>query len=718
MKLVKIVVDKTVKIYNNLVLNLNQKHMRNSLKLFSFTALIAVFFGFSASVLAYGSNLSITDAGGGNANIMVSNAPAYSSIQLSYTVPGSSLPTTIGNFGTTGSNGYFSTTISSSAYGINNGAQVYVTVGGQQSNSVQYGSSSYWGGNYSVGGLNLSQGNVNLNIGQSTTITAGSGVYNPSYYVASNSNSNVASAYASGNQITITGNNSGNATIGICLSGNSSMCSNVYVTVNGGYNYGNLNFSQNNITINAGQSASVNIYSSYSGTYYVSSNSNSSVVSASVSGATVNLYGQNTGSSNVTVCQNNGSTCGTIYVTVQGSSSGSVTFSQNNLNLNASQSQSVTLYGYYSNNNFYINGNTNSNAVSTSLSGSQLTITGQNSGSSTITVCQSGVSNCGSLYVNVSGSGSGFSASQNNIYLNQGQSSSVTFSGNWGSLNVSSNSNSYVATASLSGNNLNIYANNNGTAVITVCANYSSNCQAINVTVGLGNNYSGNLSFTSTNLPQPVVGQNYNYQLQVTGGNSPYTFALNNGSLPAGLGLLSNGAINGTPQNNNSASFSIRATDASGRVITTGFTLNPTGSSGVQYQTGAVLGLSMYNNGALISENGTVYIAYKNTKTGFASASVFKALGYNFANVINASNSGLADSGFVVTTASASHPWGSWIKSGATVYFVHELGLIPVGDYNTFLNNGGDERLVVPANSYDFRLPMLSIMMTGDSRLR
>ena len=131
-----------------------------------------------------------------------------------------------------------------------------------------------------------------------------------------------------------------------------------------------------------------------------------------------------------------------------------------------------------------------------------------------------------------------------------------------------------------------------------------------------------------------------------------------------------------------------------------------------------MLGASTYANGQLISENGTVYIVYKNTKTGFASAKVFTSLGYKFANVWEVGSSGLINSGYVISNPYASHPWGSWVKSGSTVYFVHEQGLIPLPDWNTFLNNGGQASFIVNANSSDLRLPRLSPMTSNDFRLR
>jgi hypothetical protein len=134
--------------------------------------------------------------------------------------------------------------------------------------------------------------------------------------------------------------------------------------------------------------------------------------------------------------------------------------------------------------------------------------------------------------------------------------------------------------------------------------------------------------------------------------------------------------------------------------------------------TGGVLGESRYHSGALISENGTVYIVYKNTKIGFTSFASFTVFGFRFANVVPVTDSGLAVSDTVVDLSKTTHPWGSWINDNGTIYFVHENGLIPIPTYDTFLNNGGDINLVVPANTDDLALPVLDPMTLDDARLQ
>jgi hypothetical protein len=141
--------------------------------------------------------------------------------------------------------------------------------------------------------------------------------------------------------------------------------------------------------------------------------------------------------------------------------------------------------------------------------------------------------------------------------------------------------------------------------------------------------------------------------------------------------------------------------------------------SGTVAVTGSVQGTSVYANGTLLMVNNdkTIFIVYRNRLTGFGNYPAFTGLGFKLGNVIR-TDVALTNSGYVVTTANASHPWGSWVKSGNTIYFVHESGLIPISSYDIFINNGGNPALVVPANVYDLRLNQLPLMVAGDARLQ
>ncbi len=712
--------------------------LRKSLSLVIFGSFLLA----AAPALAYSPSLSVYSSGSDNTTISVSGSQPNSQITLYYTPSGSSLKTSVSNFGLTDYSGNFSTNVSSSAYGFSSGSQVYVVVAGQQSNTVNYNYSS-GGCNYynncNLGQITLSQSNLNLSVGQSSTVAvySSNNNYNNNYYISSNSNSTVATVSVSGSSVYVYANQSGSTNISVCQTGNSG-CATLYVTVSGSnsctYNCGALTFSQNNVSLNAGQSSTVYVYANSTGNssnYYISSNSNYNVVSATIINNAITLSAQNSGSSNIYVCQYNSNTCAYLYVTVNGSVAG------------------ATNYQVYINDNFY------SPQTITITAGSS--ITWKNNGNMAHTVTfdnpysDSGTINPGGTYtktfytngtysyhcnlhsgmtgsVVVTGSASGtgnvwFSPSNPTMYAGQSLAVSInsqSLNSNYYGSNayyVSSNSNSSAVSASVSGTVLNLYAYQNGSSNITVCHSSLGYCGTLYVTVyGNSNNNTGSLYFTTTNLPAMVIGQYYSYQLQASGGTSPYTYSLVSGSLPAGLSLNYNGTISGVPNSGVFSSFTVRVNDNSNRTSTANFNMGTTGG-GLQYP-GGVLGSSTYQNGQLISENGTVYVVYKNTKTGFVSASVFTSFGFSFDNVLNAGNSGLNDSGYVIRSANTSHPWGSWVKSGQTVYFVHESGLIPVPDWNTFVNNGGQGNLIVNANSYDFNLPTLTPMSWGDARVR
>ena len=694
---------------------------------------------FAGPALAGTPSLSVSNEGGyDNVRITISNANPYSQITLNRR-QGTPLWTTITNFGQTdGSGYYYSPTVSLGSDGSNNPVEQYVVVAGLQSSTVTtrpYGGGGCYGsscGNY--GNITFSETNPFLNVGQSRSISIYDS-YSGNYYVSNNSNSNVVSVSVSGATLNLYAYQNGNSTITVCQSGYSSSCGSIYVTVSGGGAVGNITFSPQNPSLSVGQSLSVYVSAPYfySGSYYISSNSNSGVVTASISDNNIFLYGNSAGNSTLSVCQSGGSySCGSLYVTVSGSDySGSLTFSQSYVNLNVNQSSNISIFGSsYSYGNYYVSSNSNYNVANASISGTALYLSGKSSGSTTVRVCQNNTSNCGTVYVTVSGSGGNYGyvqLSPSSVNMSYGQNTSVNiYSNNYsGSYYISSNSNSGVVSASITGSTLTLQGSQNGNSTITVCqSGYSSSCGSVYVTV-TGSYYGGSgLYFLTGSLPTIVIGQYYSVQLQVSGGTSPYYFTVTSGRLPQGLSMNSNGLISGIPLYlYNNYGFTVRVTDNFGRSANMEFLINSSGQSnyggGLSYPgSGNVLGSGIYSSGRLIKENGTVYVVYKNTKTGFANASAFTGLGFSFSNVTDAGISGLANSGYIVSSSRASHPWGSWVKNGQTVYFVHELGLIPVPSMDVFTNNGGQTSYVVPANSYDFSLPILSPMTLNDSRLR
>lgn len=473
-----------------------------------------------------------------NYQVVVSGGDPYRVVDFYTRQSDTELWTVFSNIGTTDSAGYLTTQVATGSYSPGRSRESYVTVGGVASSSVFTGFGS------SAATITFSQSTVYVGVGQSTVVTA----YGSSnYYVSNNSNLSVASATVSGSSITVYGNAAGSTTLTVCGATTypyyTSNCETLYVTVSGTTS-GTIWFNPSNPTMYVGQSLAVAInsgstgyaYPTYSNSYYVSSNSNPNVVSATISGTVLNLYANNSGSSSVTVTHSSLGWSATLFVTVSGSTSSTITFSNANPTLQIGQTTTVSIYSPTNSygNNFYVSSNSSPHVVSATVSGQQLTLYGLASGSSSITLSQYSTQASGTLYVTVAGYGTS----------------------------------------------------------------------------------------------------------------------------------------------------------------------------------------SMYANGQLINQYGTIYIVYKNTISAFSNASAFLGLGFNFANALAVGYTNIPTSGYIITTQYAAHPWGSWVKSGSTVYFVHQDGLIPISSYDIFLNNGGRSELLVPMNGYDWQRPQLSLMAYGDYRMK
>jgi len=319
--------------------------------------------------------------------------------------------------GTTDYSGYLAVSISTATYNITPSSSVYVLINNQVSPSV------VWPYSGSSNTLSLSQTSLTMNIGQTSVVTAYNS--NNSLYVSSNSNSSVASATTYNNQVTIVANSFGTTQISVCSNYYYNNCSTIYVTVQSGSN-NTLSLSQSSVSVNVGSNASVTIYGS--GTYYISSNTNSSVASTYLSGNTITITGNSYGTSNINICQNGGQ-CAILYVTV-GYNGGyqtitPITFSQSNPNLTIGQSINISIYGGYSgenyynyNNGYYVAYNSNTSSVQTTISGNSINLYGLTNSATVIVVCSSS-SNCGAISVSVgtnneSQSGWIYCASENN----------------------------------------------------------------------------------------------------------------------------------------------------------------------------------------------------------------------------------------------------------------------------------------------------------------
>jgi hypothetical protein len=82
------------------------------------------------------------------------------------------------------------------------------------------------------------------------------------------------------------------------------------------------------------------------------------------------------------------------------------------------------------------------------------------------------------------------------------------------------------------------------------------------------------LAITTTGLSTGTVGAPYAAQLQASGGNAPYTWALTSGALPPGLSLTAVGIISGTPSA--AGNYSFAASVTGGGTVTGNFTLTVT----------------------------------------------------------------------------------------------------------------------------------------------
>ncbi len=631
--------------------------MKNIAKLLVSSASIALLLGTAAPAFAAIPFLTVTQEGGaGNVRITVTNADAYSQITM-YRRQSTQLWTVINNFGQTDQSGYFSQISSLGADGSNNAVEQYVMVNGQQSSIVQ----TYPGGNNCYNNCN------------------GGCTYNCS--------------------------NSGNTTVSM---------------------YDDF-FSPKSINISAGTTV---VWTNYGTMNHTVTADDNSFTSGSLSpGATFSHTFTVSGTYNYH-CIFHGASggvgmSGSVIVSGGGNNNGSVWFSPNNPSMYVGQSLAVSINSSayntnnYGNNAYYISSNSNPGGVSATVSGSVLNLYAYQSGSASISVCQGSLGFCGTLSVLVNGGNYGgtLSFSPSSLNMQVGQTTIVyaqNLSNN--SLYLSSNSNTSVASVSVSGTSITVTANNAGYTNVTLCAN-NGYCGTFPVNVSGYNYGNGSISFS-----QSSVNLNSNQSTNVTiyGSNNysnSYYISSNSNSSIVSASISGNTIYlyaQGTWGTSNiSVCQSGGSNCATLSVTVNGYTNTCT------YNCGNVLGTSTYGNGQLISLNGTVYIIYKNTQTAFGNASAFLGLGFNFNQPISAGYSNLVNSGYVVSTAKAAHPWGSWVKDGGnTVYFVHELGLIPVPNYNMFISNGGADNLVVKANAWDFQRPILSEMVVNDSRLR
>jgi len=332
--------------------------------------------------------------------------------------------------------------------------------------------------NYGTSQLGFSRNNFSIYSGQSASISV-TGSSSSNYIISNNSNPTAVQASISGATITLSATStSGAASITVCSS-DMNYCGILNVNSTA-INSTAVSFSQSNPFVPLSQSITVTIYGGTGTNFYVSSNSNPSVVQPNISSNILTLVPITTGSSQISICANSGS-CSTLTATVNnaGSANEPISLSQNSLSILAGQQTSVTVYGgsapYY----FYSDSST---AFNGSISGNILTIYGVNQGFGTARVCAS--VGCANLSISVGTTTSTSSApsfSQNNISLNPGQQTMVYIS-NTGAYYMANNSAPGVATVNISGTSVSVSAYAVGSTQIAICQN-GGQCSTLYVTV-------------------------------------------------------------------------------------------------------------------------------------------------------------------------------------------------------------------------------------------
>jgi len=325
--------------------------------------------------------------------------------------------------------------------------------------------------------LTFSQNNFSLYSGQSTTVNVSGG--SGSYIISNNSNTNAIQAGINGSVINLSATGtSGASSITVCTS-NMNYCGILNVNSTS-VNSTAVTFSQTNPFVSLNQNSTVTIYGGAGTNFYVSSNSNPSVVQANIVGNILTLIGNSIGSSTINICAYAGS-CASLTANVGniGSSDGLIVLSQSSISILAGQVSNITISGGSA--PYTISSQNSTNIFNSNISGNILTIYGVNPGSATASVCSS--TGCVNLSVIVGNTNSttNLSLSQNNISLNIGQQSTIFVSGN-GGYYIANNSSPNVASVNIIGNSVVVSGNYAGSSNLSICQS-GGQCANLYVTV-------------------------------------------------------------------------------------------------------------------------------------------------------------------------------------------------------------------------------------------
>lgn len=210
--------------------------------------------------------------------------------------------------------------------------------------------------------------------------------------------------------------------------------------------------------------------------------------------------------------------------------------SQSGITVGLGQSISVTSEN---SNNVYMELNSSPTIATASINGTQIKITGQALGSTSITLCAVGTaSDCTNLNVIVqAASVSGISFSQSSLSQSISSSQYVTISGGNGTYSISGNSNTSAVSTNLSGNTLTVSGLAAGGATITVC-DTSNTCGTLSVTINSSS--SSGLSFSQNNISLMTGGSQV---ITVSGGNGTYHISNDSNSSAVSAGMTNSNGI-------------------------------------------------------------------------------------------------------------------------------------------------------------------------------
>lgn len=291
-----------------------------------------------------------------------------------------------------------------------------------------------------------------------------------------------------------------------------------------------VTFSSVNPTLTVGQSGTVTLSGGGGGTFFISSNSNPNMTTASISGNTLTLSSSQVGQTSVTVCSTAGScavvtpnfvntgTTATTTGSVTGGTTGSPTISQSNIDISQGGQGSVTLSGGVTPYTFTV---PSGSGLSTTLVGNTLYVSGNNAtGVNTIQVCSANNAGCTPFTVTMQGTAATTTATTTtggmlgiNIPVTLGETLRLSLSGGSGTYYIQSPGTTQV-TASVNGNILTVVGSAPGSTTVNVCSSststvsmVSTTCLPITLTVSQALTGTGGGYLFTTTLSMGMSGQ-------------------------------------------------------------------------------------------------------------------------------------------------------------------------------------------------------------------